>query len=251
MFEMFFTALVTVGIALYGFSQSVFMSGPHVFYYRAALFTVILLILLVQIYRHWSRHLNLVKLKVDIEEYMYYEKFTSILYRAGYYISYLIQNILFDYIYMRRNFNFCKGLDVYDGGVGEYYIKFRNTWYRYLKLTNLRHKVSIRKLQSYAAQTKNEMILKAMDTDEEREICKNFAKAVDEVFLEKHVMGDYLMMKLPDYDKVPLYFRKNLIRLYQNRIYLDEYEPVVIHMVDFLNQHAQRDVNDYKKTIYR
>ena len=52
--------------------------------------------------------------------HLYYDKYTSPLYRAGYFISYLIQNILFDYTYMKRNFNFCKGLDVYDGGAFSY-----------------------------------------------------------------------------------------------------------------------------------
>ena len=66
---------------------------------------------------------------------------------------------------MKRNFNFCKGLDVYDGGVSEYYIKFRNTWYRYLKLTLMRHRISLKKLQAFSCDMKNEMIIAALETN--------------------------------------------------------------------------------------
>lgn len=247
MFEMFITALAAALVALYGFSRSVFMTGPNQFYYQFGLAVVLLILFIFFTIRRWTRHHRIKSMHVDLDEYMYYEKFTSPLYRVGYFLSYLLQNIFFDYTYMRRNFNFCKGLDVYDGGVGEYYIKFRNTWYRYLRLTLMRHNVSIKKLQSFSSQTKNEMILQALEHDEEREVCLNFAKAVEKVFQEKHVMGDHLMRPLNDYGKVPLYYKENLIRIYQSRIYLTQYEPEIIALVNLMERHSQKDINDFKK----
>lgn len=250
MFEMFITALAAIAVAVYGFSRSAFMTGPYRFYYRAGLAIVLLILFLFFTVRTWVRHHRINALKVDYHEYMYYEKFTSPLYRAGYFISYLIQNILFDYNYMRRNFNFCKGVDAYDGGVGDYYIKFRNTWYRYLKLIFLRHNVSIKKLQSFSAQEKNDMILKAEESEEVRECYRQFAKDTDELFKERHVMGDYLLRTLPDYGKVPVYFRNNLIKICQTHLYLEQYEPEIIRLVSFLDMHQQKDVNEFKKMIY-
>ena len=251
MFEMFITALATVLVALYGFSRSVFMTGPYRFYYQSALAVVLLILFLYFTVKRWIKHRRIRRMHVDFEEYMYYEKFTSLLYRAGYLISYFIQNILFDYTYMRRNFNFCKGIDVYTGGVGEYYIKFRNTWYRYLQLTLLRPKASVKKLQAYAAQTKNNMILKALDSDEERQICLDFARDTEKAFREKHVIGEHVLLPLKNYEKVPPYFRKNLILIYQAEIYLTRYEPDIYDLVNLMERHSQSDVNDFKKTKYR
>ncbi|MBQ9155585.1 MAG: hypothetical protein IJ137_02250 [Eubacterium sp.] len=250
MFEMFITALAAIAVAVYGFSRSAFMTGPYVFYYRAGLAIILFLILMFVIIRSWVRHHRINALHVNYDEYMYYHKYTSLLYRAGYFISYLIQNILFDYNYMRRNFNFCKGVDAYDGGVGDYYIKFRNTWFRYLKLTLLRHKVSIKKLQSFAAQQKNGLILAAMETEEEKERCINFTRDVQKLFDEHHIMGDHLLRTLPDYGKIPVYFRNNLIRIHQIHLYLEQYDPEIQKLVGFLQIHQGKDVNDYKKTIF-
>lgn len=251
MFEMFITALATALVAFYGFSRSVFMTGPNRFYYQFGLGVVIVILFVFFTARRWIRHHRIKAMGVDFNEYMYYDKFTSFLYRAGYLISYFIQNLLFDYNYMRRNFNFCKGIDVYDGGVGEYYIKFRNTWYRYLKLTLMRHKVSVKKLQSYAAKTKNTMILNAMETDEDRLIATDFAKDVDAAFRKCHVIGDHVLRPIENFDKVPPFFRENLIRIYRAEIYLTENEPQIIELVNLMEKHSQVDVNDFKKTIFR
>lgn len=251
MFEMFITALATALVAIYGFSRSVFMTGPNRFYYQFGLGVVLLILFIYFTSKRWLRHHRIRAMHVDFEEYMYYDKYTSFLYRAGYFISYLLQNILFDYNYMRRNFNYCKGLDVYNGGVGEYYIKFRNTWYKYLKLTMLRHKVSVKKLQSYSAQTRNTLILNALDSDEDRLICLNFAKNTDKAFRRAHVIGDHLLRSLPDYNKVPLFFKENLIKIYQAELYLTQYEPEIIDLVNLMERHTQIDVNDFKKTKFR
>ena len=155
MFEMFATIVAACAAAIYGLSRSVFMSGVHRNLYRAAFIGIIILVYVTYRIYHYIKFKNIKKLNVDFDDYLYYDKYTSPLYRAGYFISYLVQNILFDYTYMKRNYNFCKGLDVYDGGVSEYYIKFRNTWYRYLKLTMIRHRISLKKLQAFSCDMKN------------------------------------------------------------------------------------------------
>ena len=250
MFEMFITVLAAIAAALYGFSKSVFMNGPHRHLYRTALVVGIMIVYVIVFgYRH-IRNSRIHKLNVDFDDYMYYEKYTSPLYRAGYFISYLIQNILFDYIYMRRNFNFCKGLDVYDDGVGEYYVKFRGTWYQYLKITLLRHRVSISKLLAFSATTKNEMILDAIETEEDREPYDALLKEVEEKYQECHLMADYIMMKLPHYDAVSPLFRKNLIQHYQAINRIEENEPYIIDYVNRKNKRAKNDVNAFKKTRF-
>lgn len=250
MFEMFITALAAAAVAFYGFSRSVFMTGPYQFYYRCGLGVILLIIFLYVTGRRWLRHHRIKSMNVDFTEYMYYEKFTSPLYRAGYFISYFVMNLLFDYNYMRRNFNYCKGLDVYDKGVGEYYIKFRNTWYRYLALTIKRHQVSIKKLQSYAAQTQNDMILKALDDDEKKAICLQFAKDAEEAFNQRRIIGEHVILPLSNYDKVPRYYKDNLVKIFRSRLFLEKNEPEVKALVDLMERHSQKDVNDFKKTIY-
>jgi len=250
MFEMFVTALAAALVAFYGFSRSVFMTGPNQFYYQFGLAVVLLILFLYFTAKRWIRHHRIKAMNVDFQEYMYYEKYTSLLYRAGYFVSYLLQNILFDYNYMRRNFNFCKGLDVYDGGVGEYYIKFRNTWYRYLKLTLMRHHASIKKLQSYSAQTRNAMILDALDTDEDRIMYITFAHDTEAAFRQRHVIGDFVLRTLDNYDRIPVLFKENLVRIYQAELHLKQNEPEIKELVDLMNRHSQKDVNDFKKTIF-
>lgn len=97
---------------------------------------------------------------------------------------------------MKRNYNFCKGLDVYDGGVSEYYIKFRNTWYRYLKLTMIRHRISLKKLQAFSCDMKNEMIIAALNTPEEKEMHHQFTKDAAAYFQEHQSFNKKLLNSL-------------------------------------------------------
>ncbi|MDD7210683.1 MAG: hypothetical protein PUH29_11630 [Lachnospiraceae bacterium] len=251
MFEMLITVVATCAATLYGLSKSVFMNGPHQRFYRIA--AIILLISAFIVYRiyHKIKYSKIRKMNVDLGDYLYYDKYTSPLYRIGYYISYLIQNILFDYTYMRRNFNFCKGLDVYDGGVSEYYIKFRNTWYRYLKLTNIRHYISLKKLQAYACSMKNDMIYDALSTDEEKELYHSFEKEIEKYFEENHTIDKYVIERFPHYMEVNYLFSKNVmnrcIAIYKAK----KREPELKRMVERQNFRKERDVTDYKKTSFR
>lgn len=247
MFEMFITALAAAAVTIWGFSRSVFMTGPYQFYYRSALVFVLVVVFLFFTGKRWAKHHQIKKLHVDFNEYMYFDKFTSPLYRAGYLISYLIMNIIFDYNYMRRNFNFCKGLDVYDGGVGDYYIKFRNTWYQYLKLTLKRHNVSIKKLQSYSAQMKNDMILNAIEDDGEKLMYLKFAQDTEAAFEERQVIGEHVLMPLENYDRVHPYYRNNLIKIFRSRLYLRHYEPEIVELVNLMERHGKLDVAGFKK----
>ncbi len=260
MFEMLVTIIAASAAFLFGLSQTVFMRGPHRHYYQAGAIVVILLLIFIYLTHQALKRSRLRKLKVNPADYHYYDKFTSFLYRVGYLVSYLIQSILFDYTYMRRNFNFCKGLDVYDGGVSEYYIKFRNTWYRYLSLLWKRHKLSLRKLQQFACRKKNQMIYDAIedltkqrmfpDGLEAPEIKLHYNTftnmALD--FTEEHrYMNDYVLRSFPYYDEIHYYFRENLIKICTAQVYIMEKEPIIVNMVSRQTAYGRQDVDDYKK----
>lgn len=247
MFEMFVTIVAALFATIYGLSQSVFMNGPYKNYYRLGLAAFIIVFYLAYRIYHDAKNSHISQLKVDLTEYLYYDKYTSPLYRIGYFISYLIQNILFDYTYMRRNFNFCKGLDVYDGGVSEYYIKFRNTWFRYLKLTLSRHRVSLKKLQAFAAKTKNDMIFDALETEDKKEIYKLFASETEAYYNEHHSVEKSVMKKFSNYSMIDSYYVKNLLRFYRVTNYVKKHEPIIIDYVNRQNLHTKKDVNDFKK----
>ena len=246
---------VTVGAALfatiYGLSKSVFMNGPYKNYYRLGLVAFIIVFYLAHRIYHDAKNCHITRLKVDLTEYLYYEKYTSPLYRIGYFISYLIQNILFDYTYMRRNFNFCKGLDVYDGGVSEYYIKFRNTWFRYLKLTLCRHRVSLKKLQAFAAKTKNDMIFDALETAEQKDKYKQFSSETEAYYNENNSVEKSSMKKFSNYKEIDSFYIKNLLRYYKVMNYVKKHEPVIIDYVNRQNLHTKKDVNDFKKINFK
>ncbi len=246
MFEMFLTITAALIAAIYGISQSVFMNGPHRNYYRIGLLAIIIIIYILYKIHHTARQRHLRRLHVEPEGYIYYEKYTSLLYRAGYLISYFVQNILFDYIYMWRNFNFCKGLDVYDGGVGEYYIKFRHTWYRYLKLTRYRHKVSLKKLQGYAADVKNKMIEDALQTNEEKAIYRAFSEEAKNYFDEHQTLTKGIIKGFANYDKIDWYYQKNILRNYKAIACVRKYEPLVIDMVKQKEDWTQKDLNEFR-----
>lgn len=259
MFEMFITIVAALAATLFGLSKTVFMRGPHRHYYQAGAIGVIIILILIYLIHHSLKRSRIRKLNINPDDYYYYDKFTSFLYRVGYFISYLIQNILFDYNYMRRNFNFCKGLDVYDGGVSEYYIKFRNTWYRYLNLTILRHRVSLRKLQQFACRKKNLMILDALEDPADRQMFPNIPMTEEKQhylefsdlairFCEEHnYMNDLVLRSFPYYDEVHYFFRENLIRICTAMVYIRKKEPIIVDMVKRQEARGRQDVDDYKK----
>ena len=251
MFEMFVTVLAAIIAGAYGLSKSVFMNGPYRNYYRLGLLIVIILILVISVSYRRIRNDRIRRMNVDLEDYLYYHKYTSLLYRIGYFISYLVQNILFDYTYMKRNFNFCKGLDVYDGGVSEYYIKFRNTWYKYLSLTIKRHNISLRKLQAFAAVMKNEMIFDALPDEETKAYYRLFNHEAAACYEENHKVTYELMSKFESYDKVMKIYRKHVMKRYKVMLYVEKHEPRIKELVNLQDFRSKRDVNDYKKMDFR
>lgn len=251
MFEMFITIVAALAASAYGLSKSVFMNGPYRNYYRIALVATIATILIVSSLYRKIRNDRIRRMNVNLDDYLYYHKYTSLLYRIGYFISYLIQNIIFDYTYMKRNFNFCKGLDVYDGGVSEYYIKFRNTWYKYLSLTFKRHRISLRKLQAFAAMMKNELIFEALPDDETKAFYQLFDHEAKACFDENHKVTQELISKFESYDKVMKVYRKHVLKRYKVLLYVEKHEPRVKELVSLQDFRSKRDVNDFKKMNLR
>ena len=247
MFEMFITFVVAIGAAIYGLSQTVFMEGPNQIYYRVGAITIVLLIILFYYIRNTIRKRHLRKLNVNIEDYNYYDKFTSPIYQIGYFISYFFQNLLFDYTYMRRNFNFCKGLDAYDAGVSEYYIKFRNTWYNYLKLLFIRHRVSLHKLKSFACAMKNDLIFSALETEEEKILYKAFSDQAEAYMDEHRRMNKSIAQRFDHCFEIDRYYRNNLVKRWHMLEYVEKKDPVIKDMVQRQDLRGRRDVNDFKK----
>lgn len=251
MLEMLITIVATIAAAVFGFSRFVFVTGEHIEWYCLGIVSVILVIYFSFQFYKVMRRAHIRDLNVDEQEYLYYHKFTSPLYRIGYFISYLIQNILFDYTYMRRNFNFCKGLDVYDGGVGEYYIKFRNTWYRYLSLTIKRHNVSLKKLQAFAQHTKNDMILQGIASEEEKEIYLEFNRKVQDYYAQNQKMTKPIIKTFTNYKKLDPYYRKNTLKYYKSILYVEKKEPKIIEMVKRQERRSNDDINSFKKMKFK
>jgi hypothetical protein len=94
------------------------------------------------------------------------------------------------------------------------------------------------------------MILKALDDEEKREMCLQFARDTEEAFNKHHIIGEHVILPLPNYHKVPRYYKDNLVQIYRSRIFLEKNEPEVKALVDMMEKHSQKDVNDFKKTIY-
>lgn len=244
---MFLTFVVAIGAAIYGLSQTVFMEGPHQVFYRVTAIIIILLIVLFYYIRRSIRKRHLRKLNVNFEDYIYYDKFTSPLYQIGYFISYFFQNLLFDYTYMRRNFNFCKGLDTYDAGVSEYYIKFRNTWYNYLRLLLVRHRVSIHKLKSFACAMENELIFSAMEDEGQKALYKAFSDQVEAYMAENHYMNKTIIQRFDHCFDIDRYYRNNLATRWHMLEYVEKKEPLIQELVQRQDLRGRRDVNDFKK----
>jgi len=251
MFEMLITVVVTVAAFVYGISNSVLVHSPYRHYYWAAIAVVIILLILAAAVNTLLRRRHLRKLHVDEYEYVYYHKYNSLLYRAGYFISYLIQSILFDYSYMRRNFNFCKGLNTYDDGVSEYYIKFRNTWYRYVKLLYMRHRLSMHKLKAFSCSMKNKLIFEQFESKEVKQIHQDFELAAEKYVEEHGFMDRSLILKIEGHDKVDSYFRKNVADYWKFSLKADRISPKIKLLVDTQQHHGKQDVDDYKKSRLR
>lgn len=247
MFEMLITMLAALFASIWAATKIIFMDPRYSKIILVSLAVLIIVLILIVNIRRSQKKAYLEKINVVPGDYQYYDKFTSPLYRIGYFISYLIQNILFDYTYMKRNFNFCKGLDVYNGGVSEYYIKFRNTWYRYLKLTLLRHKVSLNKLKSYACNMKNELIYNGIEDDEIKAKYKEFNICVREHFAEFGMISKADLNSFPHVDELNKLYKKNIMKSFKALTYAQKKEPKIVDLVNRQEYRSKRDVNDFKK----
>ena len=167
------------------------------------------------------------------------------------FIQYLVQNILFDYTYMKRNYNFCKGLDVYDGGVSEYYIKFRNTWYRYLKLTMIRHRISLKKLQAFFLWYEEWDDYCCFKYTRRKRNASPVTKDAAAYFQEHQSFNKKVIEQFANYAEITPIFRKNVLKHYRALAYTAKKEPEMVAMVKKQEFRRERDVNDFKKMNFR
>lgn len=247
MFEMFITIVAAIAAALFGLSQTVFMKGPnHRTYQMIAISVIVILFLIYRIHRK-IKVSRLRKINCDPDEYYYYDKFTSFLYSCGYFISYLLQNILFDYTYMRRNFNFSKGLSVYEDGVSEYYIRFRNTWYSYFGLLFRRHRVSMRQLVNFSCLKKNQLIVEGLEDPADKAMYTAFQDKATAFAREHHFINDMVLRSLGNYNDIYFMFRENVLKLLLADIYVEKNQPKIIRFINIQEARGRQDIDDYKK----
>ena len=83
MFEMFAAMVHAYNHSNLGGRGRVFMSGVHRNLYRAAFIGIIILVYVTYRIYHYIKFKNIKKLNVDFDDYLYYDKYTSPLYRAG------------------------------------------------------------------------------------------------------------------------------------------------------------------------
>ena len=247
MFEMFLTIMAALIAAIYGVSQSVFMNGPHRNYYRIGLLVLILIIYGLYKIHHTARQRHLKRLHVEPEAYVYYAKYTSLLYRAGYFISYFIQNILFDYIYMWRNFNFCKGLDVYDGGRRRILHQVPAYLVPLFKADQISPQSIVKEAAGLCRRHEKSDDRGCITDRRRKERYLHYAEEAKNYFDEHGTLTKSVLKSFANYGQIDWYYRKNILKNYKAIACVRKYQPLVIEMVRQKEDWNQKDLNEFRK----
>lgn len=158
----FLVAIMSAAALLcYSLLGKLLFESQYQVYFRWGLFLLIAILvaayLLGRIYE--KRHLK--KIGVDAENYMYYEKYTSLGNKIAYVVTYLLQDFIYEVKKRNKSYNFSKGMFRFDDSLGEYYIDCRIGWYAYFKINMLKNRLSLHKLRIFSLNKCNEMLLAA------------------------------------------------------------------------------------------
>lgn len=156
-----FLVAIMSGAALlcYTILSKLLFESQHQVYFRWGLFILIVVLVLGYILGRILEKRRLKKLGVDAENYMYYEKYTSLGNTISYVVTYLIQDFIYEVKKRNKSYNFSKGMFRFDDSLGEYYIDCRIGWYAYFKINILKNRLSLHKLRIFSLNKCNEMLL--------------------------------------------------------------------------------------------
>ena len=98
---------------------------------------------------------------------------------------------------------------------------------------------------------KNEMIIAALETPEEKELYHAFAKEAECHFQEHETLNKQTLAQFANYAEITPMFQKNILKHYRSLAYSLKKEPELIAMVKKQEFRKERDVNDFKKTNFR
>ena len=148
-----------IAIVCYNFLSKLLFSSVYQVYFRWGLFILIVVLIVAYLLgRRWDKR-RLTKLGVDAENYMYYEKYTSLGNKISYVVTYLLQDFVYEVKKRNKSYNFSKGMFRFDDSLGEYYIDCRIGWYAYFRINILKNRLSLHKLRIFSLTKCNDMLL--------------------------------------------------------------------------------------------
>ena len=148
-----------IAIVCYNFLSKLLFSSAYQVYFRWGLFILIVVLIVAYLLgRRWDKR-RLTKLGVDAENYMYYEKYTSLGNKISYVVTYLLQDFVYEVKKRNKSYNFSKGMFRFDDSLGEYYIDCRIGWYAYFRINILKNRLSLHKLRIFSLTKCNDMLL--------------------------------------------------------------------------------------------
>ena len=95
---------------------------------------------------------------------------------------------------------------------------------------------------------KNEMIIAALETPEQKELYHAFAKEAECHF---KALNKQTLTQFANYAEITPMFQKNILKHYHALAYSLKKEPELVAMVKKQEFRKERDVNDFKKTNFR
>ena len=115
----------------------------------------------------------------------------------------------------------------------------------------IRHRISLKKLQAFSCDMKNEMIIAALNTPEEKEMHHQFTKDAAAYFQEHQSFNKKVIEQFANYAEITPMFRKNVLKHYRALAYTAKKEPEMVAMVKKQEFRRERDFNDFKKMNFR
>ena len=157
--EFLVAIMSAIVIVCYNIITKLLFSSEYQVYFRWGLFILIAgLIVAYLLKRRWEKR-HLIRMGIDAENYMYYEKYTSFGNKISYVVTYLLQDFVYEVKKRNKSYNFSKGMFRFDDSLGEYYIDCRIGWYAYFRINILKNRLSLHKLRIYSLTKCNDMLL--------------------------------------------------------------------------------------------
>ena len=180
--EFLVAIMSAIAILCYNLLTKLLFSSAYQVYFRWGLLILIaILIVAYLLKRRWEKR-YLTKIGIDAENYMYYEKYTSLGNKISYVITYLLQDFVYEVKKRNKSYNFSKGMFRFDDSLGEYYIDCRIGWYAYFRINLLKNRLSLHKLRIFSLTKCNDMLLQVFPEQAElyKQVKAEMQSKVDE-----------------------------------------------------------------------